>query len=93
MTKKSRVWEYFNFKGETEVNKTIMICNICKCEFKYATGSTSSMSSHLRRKHGIVVKNKQVAEPEVSREKQSSKGARQLRLCDAFALKNKLSRT
>ena len=96
MAKKSQVWEYFSFrKQDTEIDKTITVCNICKCEFKYATGSTSSMNNHLSRKHDIVVKNVKVGVDEASGEKQQSvsKGNGQLRLHEAFAIRNKLSRT
>ena len=75
MAKKSQVWEYryFSFhKQDTEMDKTITVCKICKCEFKNATGSTSSMNSHLNQKHGIVIKNVKVGVEEANGEKQQS---------------------
>ena len=88
MTKKSQVWEYFSFrKQDTEIDKRITVCNICKCEFKYATGSTSSMNSHLSRKHDIVVKIVKVGVDEASDEKQQSvsKGNGQYIFCWGFS--------
>jgi hypothetical protein len=48
------------------------------------------MSSHLSRKHGIDIKGKQVSDEKQPRDNRSTG---QLRLHEAFAIKNKLSRT
>ena len=88
MAKKSQVWEHFSFcKHDTEIDKTITVCKICKCKFKYTTGSTSSMNSHLSRKHRVIIKN--VGVNEASDEKQQSVNKRNGN--EAFAIRNKLS--
>ena len=74
MVKKSQLGGTSAFcKQDTEIDKTITVCKICKCEFKYATGSTSSLNSHLSRKHGIVVKNVKVGVDKASGEKHAAK--------------------
>ena len=48
------VRKYYGFPakdGATEKSKTI--CKICSATLKYFAGSTSSMSAHLKRQHGI----------------------------------------
>ena len=52
---KSGVWDHFVFpvtivEGERNVDKTHTVCKHCDTKIKYS-GSTSNMSTHLRRHH------------------------------------------
>lgn len=53
---KSPVWQYFGFQtieenGVRRADKTKTICKVCYGNVSYATGNTSNMSTHLKRKH------------------------------------------
>lgn len=90
--KKSAVWDYFDFlkRGGTE-DRNITVCNICKMQIKYMTGSTSSMTAHILRRHGITLsKTKAAAE---NREKNKHTSTGQLRLPEALGLRNKYPRS
>lgn len=53
---KSPVWQYFGFErietnGITQLDKSKTVCKTCHGSVSYATGTTSNMSTHLKRKH------------------------------------------
>jgi hypothetical protein len=48
---KSKVWEYFGFKEGAKDQTT---CKLCFVDISYKTGSTTAMSAHLKRKHGVA---------------------------------------
>ena len=55
---KSKVWKHFGFpiEGETDgkqVKRDVCVCKICFAEIKY-TGSTTNMSTHLKRHHPTI---------------------------------------
>ena len=54
-TKRSRVWDYFEYQSKDGgiSDKDVIICMLCATPFKHQTGTTSSMTAHLKRKHGI----------------------------------------
>lgn len=51
---KSKVWKSFGFlkKEDGKLDKTHAICKLCRAAFKY-TGSTTNLSNHLARRHGV----------------------------------------
>lgn len=52
---KSGVWQHFGvYKCDGQVEKSNAICKMCHSAFKH-TGSTTNMSSHLKRRHGVTV--------------------------------------
>lgn len=52
---KSGVWQHFGFyKRDGQAEKSNAVCKMCRAAFKY-TGSTTNMSSHLKRRHGVTV--------------------------------------
>lgn len=54
--KKSALWDCFDvFKKDETKDKNITVCNICKTQVKYMTGSTASMTAHILRRHGITL--------------------------------------
>jgi hypothetical protein len=57
---RSWVWNYFE-KHESE-NDTA-ICNICEIKISRPNGSTSSLQSHLKRRH-LIVENGTIEKPE-----------------------------
>ena len=88
--KKSAVWDFFELlkKDDTE-NKTLTVWNICKTQVKYLSESTSSMTAHLLRRHGITLSKTKGA----NRENVKQPLTGQLRLPEALGLKNKYSRS
>jgi hypothetical protein len=91
--KKSGVWQYFEFlnKGGTE-DKTITVCNICKAQLKYLTSSTSSMTAHIFRKHGITLTPRTTGE-KIKHPVTPTTLSGQLRLPEALAFRNKYTRS
>lgn len=101
--KRSEVWDHFKYlvqNGQEDKNTTV--CSLCASEFKHATGSISSMSANLKRKHNINMKDSRLvkskttlmtAEKTVCKQSSSSStiGKRQLDLKDVLLRKNKLS--
>lgn len=85
--KKSAVWDYFNFLKKGTEHKKITVCNICKTQIKYMTGSTSSMTAHILRRHGITLSKTKAAAENCQKNKPTSTG--QLRLPEALGLRNK----
>lgn len=51
---KSKVWQHYGFKDGRH-DRTDAICKMCRASVKYA-GSTTNLISHLKRRHGVVVK-------------------------------------
>ena len=51
---KSKVWQHYGFKDGRH-DRTDAICKMCRASVKYA-GSTTNLKSHLKRRHGVVVK-------------------------------------
>ena len=88
--KKSTVWDFYELlKKDGTEDKTLTVWNICKTQLKYLSGSTSSIVTHLLRRHGITLsKTKGVNRQNV---KQPLTG--QIRLPEALGLKNKYSRS
>ena len=54
-TFRSKIWKYFGFPvsdcGVSDKSKTV--CKLCFTNIGYKTGSTTNMTTHLTRKHGI----------------------------------------
>lgn len=93
---KSPVWKHFAISN----NKETTVCRKCLATFKYSTGSTSSMSAHLKRKHQIDVQ----SESKLTKVPMSSatsgglkteplSGTGQLSLPNAFRMTQKLPRS
>ena len=88
--KRSQVWDYLEFLlKDGKVDKTTTVCNICSTTFVYKTGSTSSTSTTLKRKHNVSVSLAEslataIKSSEVSTKKTTGQ-AGQLKLSDAFA--------
>ena len=65
---KSHVWEHFGYKitrnkmGVMTKSTTNVVCKLCLQEFKYIA-TTTNMSAHLTRHHGISPKRKPLCRP------------------------------
>lgn len=90
--KKSAVWYYFDFllKDGTE-DRNITVCNTCKTQIRYITDSTSSMTAHILRRHGITLLNTKAAAENREKNKHTSTG--KLLLPEALGMRNKYPRS
>lgn len=100
-TRRSEVWEYFTFsKNNEKEDKSTTVCKLCATPFKYLTGSTSSMSAHLKRKHNLVINSNEWKRKSTNSTDENGNKSKtairstvsgQLKLSDVLTRKNKLS--
>ena len=55
-SKRFGVWEHFKFRTTNDrEDRSNTVCKLCETPFRYYTGSTSSMSAHLKRIHNVII--------------------------------------
>ena len=95
-SKRSGVWEHFKFKSTNgKEDRSNTVCNLCETTFRYYTGSTSSMSAHLKRKHNLIITSERKVDENDNIKSKTTRGTRstisgQLQISDVLGRKNLL---